>query len=104
MYLDAGFEPLNTNELLGWKILKKLTNHKKLKDFEEANDEEMYDMRNIEIEKQLNDIYGKDYYNYSVWYKNGLHNVYVYSNGISYEYEYFEENDKIKLEKIDKKI
>ena len=63
----------------------------------------MYDKRNIEIEKQLDNIYGTDNYNYSVWYKNDLHNVYVYSNGNSYEYEYFEEDDKIRLEKIDKK-
>ena len=101
LYLDAGFEPLNTEETIGWKILKRLTNHDKLKDYEEATDDEMYDKRNIEIEKQLNDIYGIDNFNYSVWYKNGLHNVYVYSNGNSYEYEYFEENDKIRLEKID---
>ena len=103
LYLDAGFEPLNTNEVIGWKILKRLTNHEKLKDFEAATDEEMYDKRNIEIEKQLDNIYGTDNYNYSVWYKNDLHNVYVYSNGNSYEYEYFEEDDKIRLEEIDKK-
>ena len=102
-YLDAGFEPLNINEVIGWKILKRLTNHEKLKDFEIATDEEMYDKRNIEIEKLLNEIYGTDNYNYSVWYKNDLHNVYVYSNGNSYEYEYFEEDDKKRLEKIDKK-
>ena len=103
LYLDAGFEPLNTEETIGWKILKRLTNHDKLKDFEEATDDEMYDKRNIEIERQLNDIYGIDNFNYSVWYKNGLHNVYVYSNGNSYEYEYFEENGKIRLEKVDTK-
>ena len=102
LYLDAGFEPLINYEIIGWKILKRLTNHEKLKKFEEATEEEMYDKRNVEIENQLNDIYGIDNYNYSVWYKNGLHNVYVYSNNSSYEYEYFEENDKIRLEKIDK--
>lgn len=104
LYLDAGFEPLNINEVIGWKILKRLTNHKKLKNFEVATDEEMYDKRNIEIKKQLDDIYGIDNYNYSVWYKNNLHNVYVYvySNNNSYEYEYFEEDDIVRLEKIDK--
>ncbi len=101
LYLDAGFEPFNTNEINGWKILKRLTNHDKLKDYEEATDDEMYDKRNIEIEKQLNDIYGINNYNYSVWYKNGLHNIYVYSNGNSYEYEYFEDNDKIRLEQVE---
>lgn len=103
IYLDAGFEPLNTDEVIGWKILKRLTKHEKLKDFEEATYDEMYDKRNIEIEKQLNDIYGVDNYNYSVWYKNGLHNVYVYTNGKSYEYEYFIEDDKVRLEIINNK-
>ena len=60
----------------------------------------MYDQRNVEIERQLDEIYGLDNYNYSVWYKNGLHNVYVYYNGKSYEYEYFENDNKIILEKI----
>ncbi len=100
LYLDFGFEILNSNEKIGWGILKKLTNHKKLKDYDIVTDDELYDKRNIEIERQLNDIYGIDNFNYSVWYKNGLHNVYVYSNGVSYEYEYFEENDKIRLEMI----
>ena len=100
LYLDAGFEPLNAEEKIGWKILKRLTNHNKLINFEPATDDEMYDKRNIEIEKQLNEIYGIDNYNYSVWYKNGLHNVYVYCNGKSYEYEYYEENDKIRLEEL----
>ena len=101
LYLDAGFEPYNTNEINGWKILKRLTNHTKLKDFEKATDEEMYDKRNIEIEQQLNNIYGIGNFNYSVWYKDGLHNVYVYSNGKSYEYEYFEDNDRVVLKILD---
>ena len=102
LYLDAGFKPLNTEDEMGWNILKRLTNHPELSNFKQATDEEMYDKRNIEIEKQLNEIYGIDNYNYSVWYKNGLHNVYVYCDGISYEFEYYEENDKIKLEESSK--
>lgn len=98
LYLDAGFKPLNVDDI-GWKILKRLTNHSVLKDIEPANDMEMYDKRNIAIEKQLNEIYGIDNFNYSVWYKDGLHNVYVYSNGNSDEYLYYEENDKIRLER-----
>ena len=100
LYLDAGFKPLNIEEEIGWKILKRLTNHKKLIHFENATNDEMYDKRNIEIEKQLNEKFGIDNFNYSVWYKNGLHNVYVYSNGKSYEYEYFEEDNKITLEEV----
>ena len=100
LYLDAGFEPLNTSEEIGWQILKCLTNHEKLINIKPASNNDIYDKRNLEIEKQLNNIYGIDKYNFSVWYKNGLHNIYVYSNGNSYEYEYFEENGKIRIEKL----
>ena len=97
LYLDAGFKPLNLDNQVGWKILKRLTNHDKLVNIESATDEEMYDKRNIKIKEELNKIYGENDFNFSVWYKDGLHNVYVYSNGNSEEYEYFEEDDKIRL-------
>ena len=93
LYLDAVFEPLNIDEKTGWRILKTLTNHDKLSDFERINDEAIYDKRNIKIEKQLYDTYKTNDINYSVWYKNGLHNVYVWCNGISEEYEYYENNN-----------
>ena len=51
LYLDAVFEPLNIDEKTGWRILKTLTNHDKLSDFERINDEAIYDKRNIKIEK-----------------------------------------------------
>ena len=66
------------------------------------DDDIIFDKRNIEIENQLKKIYNTDDFNYSVWYKNGLHNVYVLCNDTSDEYEYFEENDNIILEKINK--
>lgn len=100
LYLDLGFIPLNTGNEIGWKILKRLTNHNKLVDFGMASDEEMYDQRNIRIEEKLNKIYGIDNFYYSVWYKDGLHNVYVYSNGISDEYEYYLAGENITLVKI----
>ena len=101
LYLDIGFEPLNLDDQVGWKILKRLTNHDKLVNINPATDDEMYDKRNIKIKKELNKIYGESNFNFSVWYKNGFHNVYVYSNGNSDEYEYFEENKKIRLIKIE---
>lgn len=100
LYLDYGFNPLNVNEEMGWRILKTITNHDKLEKFKKVNYEDIYDKRNIKIEKQLCNIYGTNDFNYSVWYKNGLHNVYVWCNGISDEYEYFEEEDIIRLEKL----
>ena len=65
--------------------------------------EEVYDKRNVEIEAQLNQIFKDDNFNYSVWYKNGLHNVYVYYKNSTYEYEYFDYENKIVLKEIENK-
>lgn len=56
--------------------------------------EEILDIKNVEIERQLTEMYGTKDFNYEVLYKNGLHNVYTYLNGKNYEYEYFMEDDK----------
>lgn len=103
LYLDFGFNILNKDETNGWKILKTLTNHPKLSGYETLKKEDIYDKRNIEIELQLKQIFKDDNFNYSVWYKNGLHNVYVYHHSKTYEYEYFEEKDKIKLIEVNNK-
>ena len=58
------------------------------------------DSRNVEIERQLTEMYGTEEFNYGVWYKDGLHNVYTYINGTTNEYEYFIEDGKIRLEEV----
>ncbi len=98
LYLDYGFDILNEDEIEGWSILKTITNHDKLKDYKPS--ENIYDQRNIEIEKQLKEIFQTEDFNYSVWYKNGLHNVYVYVNNTPYEFEYFIEGNTIRLEEV----
>ena len=104
LYLDYGFEILNRDEVVGWGILRRIVDHEKLSDFDKVNEDDIWDKRNIEIERQLTEMYGTSDFNYSVWYKNGLHNVYSYVDGKVYEYEYFEENDSIRLEEVvDKK-
>ena len=100
LYLDYGFEILNKEEKAGWSILKTLTNHPKLNEYVSIPQEEIWDSRNVEIERQLTEMYKTDNFNYSVWYKNGLHNVYVYLDGKSYEYEYFIENGNLRLEEV----
>lgn len=100
LYLDYGFEVLNKEEKEGWSIIKTLTNHSILNEYDTILQEEILDNRNVEIERQLTEMYKTADFNYSVWYKNGLHNVYVYCNKKTYEYEYFIENDKIRLEKV----
>jgi hypothetical protein len=80
-----------------------LTVHEKLSDYSTVSNDEIFDKRNVEIERQLTEMYGTDDFNYSVWYKNGLHNVYTYLNGIPYEYEYFVEDGFIRLEEVKNK-
>lgn len=97
IYLDYGFLVLNKEEVEGWNILNTLTHHEKLKIFDEMALDEIFDKRNVLIEKKLVELYGTDEFNYEVWYKDGLHNVYTYVNGKSYEYEYFYDAYDIKL-------
>lgn len=104
LYLDEGFEPLNVENNKGWEIINTITNHSKLKYLKKLAHEAIYDKRNIAIERQLERIYNKDDFSYSVWYKDGLHIVYVYCKGISDEYEYFEEDGTVKLKKVTKKF
>ncbi len=103
LYLDYGFEVLNKDEINGWRILKTLTNHEKLSDYESVNNSEIYDQRNVEIENQLIKLYGTENFNYGIWYKNGLHNVYTYVNGETEEFEYFVVDGHIELKKVQNK-
>ena len=103
LYLDFGFEILNVDEKEGWSILKTLTNHSKLNDYNDIPLDEIYDERNVKIQEQLDSRFGENNYNYSVWYKNNLHNVYVYFNNKTYEYEYFIDNDKLFLKEVKNK-
>ena len=100
LYLDYGFEILNKEEKLGWSILNTLISHPKLKEYVPLEIDEILDSRNVQIEQLLTKMYDTEDFNYSVWYKNGLHNVYTYLNGIPYEYEYFIENGIIRLEEV----
>ena len=103
LYLDYGFEILNKDEVIGWSILRTLVDHDKLKDYNILSNEEILDMRNVEIERLLTEMYGTDEFNYSVWYKDGLHNVYTYLNGVPYEYEYFIEDGILILKEVENK-
>ena len=98
LYLDYGFDILNEEEKEGWSILKTITSHEKLENYRPSDN--IYDQRNIEIEKQLKEIFQTDNFNYSVWYKNGLHNVYVYVDNTPYEFEYFFEGNNLRLEEV----
>ena len=103
LYLDLGFEILNKEEINGWNIIKTLTNHEKLSDYKCVSRDEIYDKRNIKIEKKLINIFGIDKFNYNVWYKNNQHSVYIYINNQTYEYEYYYINGKIELREVKNK-
>lgn len=100
LYLDFGFEPYQINEsLYGWRILKTITNHEKLKEIEPLLEEEMYSKTAIKIVDELNKIHGEKYV-YQIWHKNGRHDVAVFDYKDYFEYQYYLENDKIRLEKV----
>ena len=95
IYLDYGFKPYKTKNNIGWNILKVITNHSKLKDFNLISNDEIYDELMVKIENELNLLH-KDY-NYSVWYIDNRNDVYVREQNNYYEYKYEIENEKIKL-------
>ncbi len=101
--LDYGFEVLNKEETDGWNILKTIIHHTKLIDFNDLPKKDIYDVRNVEIKRQLDEKYGIDNYNYSVWYKEGNHKVYVYYNNNPYEFNYFIDENDLKLVEVKNK-
>lgn len=100
IYLDIGFEPFKTTEDIGWQIVRTLTDNEKLQTYPKTNKENIYDVKNCKIEKQLEKIYNHEEFNYCVWDKRGLHHVSVFCNGVPYEYEVKENSEEIDLKLI----
>lgn len=88
LYLDFGFTPYNIQDMRGWRILKTLTNHPALKEFESLK-EDMRDPLIVNIKNNLDKLYND--YLYSVWYINGRNDVYVNANGEYLKYKFFDE-------------
>ena len=103
LYLDVGFEPFNVEEdMKGWQILKTITNHRKLENIKEIPENNMYSDIALKIKSKLDELFGTNY-EYSIWYKNGRHDVEVNYNETLYKYKYYDENNKFWLEE-DKKL
>lgn len=99
LYLDLGFEPFNINEdIKGWKILKTITNHPKLENINTIPEQDMYFDIALKVVNELDKIYGKDNYEYSIWHINGRHDVEVRYNNQVYDYKYYDE-EIFRLEK-----
>ena len=56
----------------------------------------------IKVVKELDKIYGKDNYEYSIWHKNGRHDVEVRYENQVFDYKYYDE-ETFRLEKEDVK-
>ena len=95
IYLDFGFEPFNTGDDKGWEILKTITNHPKLKSYKKLKNKEMYDSLILQIKKQLDSLHKN--YNYSVWYKNNINEVFVREQNNYFKYKFVIDNNVVKL-------
>lgn len=101
LYLDFGFEPYQVEEnLFGWQILKTITNHPKLNEIEAIPKAEMYSPTALKIVSKLNKIYQNNYY-YEIWDKNNRNDVFVNELNNLYKYKFYEQEDKIILERVD---
>lgn len=101
LYLDFGFSPLVLEDDYGFRILKTITNHKKLEMFKILDIKDIYDYRIVQIEKILKELFMDDDFHYEVWYQNGEHKVYTYHNGITQTFIYYDVSGTIKLEEVD---
>lgn len=104
LYLDLGFERFNIEEdIKGWQILKTITNHNKLADIESVPEKEMYFEVAIKTKAILDEMFGDDY-EYSIWHKNGRHDVEVNYNDTLYKFKYYDEQNGFRLEEDEVKV
>lgn len=95
LYLDIGFDPLYAEDITGWRILKTITNHEKLKEIESMNEENMYDGLSINVVSGLNEKHQD--YSYEIWYMNNQNDVFVREKNNFYHYKFFENGTKLDL-------
>lgn len=98
LYLDFDFIPFNTDKKSGWEILKTLTNHPKLAEFNCTSESNLYDPLIINVVSSLDKLFKE--YSYSVYYKDGRKDVFVLSG--SYEYYFTYENNGKTLNLVNK--
>lgn len=71
VYLDMGFIPYEIDKhYLGWKIIKKLTNHEILKDVDNIDEKDMYNDLYCQAYNFLKNYFNEPF-NYKVWDEKG---------------------------------
>lgn len=102
LYLDEGFEPFKVEESYkGWQILKKLTNHSKLKNIRDIEINKIYSKTAVSIYNRLQEMY-QDNFEYSIWDKNGQNYVEVNYKTILYKFKYEIIDNSVVLNKVAK--
>lgn len=96
LYLDMGFYPFRTDiDNRGWQILKTITNHKKLNKIKFIDPQYMYMEEAINIVNFLDNVHKN--YEYQIWHKNGMNDVYVRENDVVFEYKYFNKGTTLEI-------
>lgn len=80
------------------QILKTITNHSKLKNIKRIPENNLYFDIALKTKAKLDELFGENY-EYSIWHKNGRHDVEVNYNDVLYKYKYYDKNNEFWLEK-----
>ena len=98
LYLNFGFEPLNLIEnIIGWRIIKTLTNHTKLDHIKPLPESKMFHDVSVNIVSKLKVLFEQKPFTYEIWFKNGRNDVFVNDGTAHYEYKFFRNGKKLKL-------
>ena len=101
VYLDMGFIPYKEESSdLGWRIIKKLTNHSTLNNISDIEIDDMYNPLYVEAYEFLKNKYSEPF-NYKVWDERGPY-IGVNCNGKVHYYRYDYSNGKLDVFEEDK--
>lgn len=96
IYLDMGFEPYQLKEYYdGWRMIKTLTNHKKLENIPMMNEEEMVNP----LYKKINTYLLKKYtepFTYKIW-DEQKKKIGVYKNAETHIYDYTYDGENLEI-------
>lgn len=96
LYLDLGFKPYKmSNENIGWRILKTITDHNLLVDLLPLKESEIFDEEALAIINKLEKTHQN--FTYEIWNKDGRNDLYVREKNIYYQYKYVFEKKKLTL-------